>query len=86
MVHKDAIVGMGAIICNGGELAEGSLLAAGSVLPPGKKVPSFALAMGNPARVVKDLDDQMREYNRIAVRVYRDLNDRCLTGLKLIED
>lgn len=86
IVHENVIVGMSSTICNQCELEEGSMLAAGSVLPPGKKIPARKLAMGNPARVVKDLNEQLMEYNKIAVRVYQELADRCLAGLKLIEE
>lgn len=86
LVQQNVTVGMGSIVSSGCELESESLLAAGSVLPPGRTVPKGKIAMGNPARVVRDLDEQNRIYNQIGVKLYQDLALRCIDGLKLIKD
>ena len=86
LVQHNVTVGMGSIICAGCELENDSLLAAGSILPPGRNIPKGKIAMGNPARVVKDLDEQNKLYNQIGVQLYQDLAQRCIKGLKLIEE
>lgn len=86
LIKRNATIGMGSIVSSRTEIGEESLLAAGSVLPPGKTVPSRKVAMGNPARVVKDVDDYNLVYNQVAVKLYQDLAERCIKGLKLIEE
>ncbi|WP_083454018.1 gamma carbonic anhydrase family protein [Syntrophomonas palmitatica] len=86
LIQHNVTVGMGSIISTGCELASESLLASGSVLPPNKCVPSRKLAMGNPAVVVRDLDDNHIAYNQIGVKLYQDLAVRCTKGLKLITE
>lgn len=86
LIKHNATVGMGSIISSGGELGEESLLAAGSVLPPGKHIPARKVAMGNPARVARDVDEHNMVYNQIAVKLYQDLALRCIEGLKLVEE
>ncbi|MGS0764157.1 gamma carbonic anhydrase family protein [Syntrophomonas curvata] len=86
LVQQNVTVGMGSIISSGCELESDSLLAAGSVLPPGRTVPKAKIAMGNPARVVKDLDEQNRIYNQIGVKLYQDLALRCIHDLKLVTE
>lgn len=86
LIKHNAMAGMGAIISSGGELGEESLLAAGSVLPPGKIIPARKVAMGNPAQVVRDINDYNVVYNQVAIKLYQDLAVRCLKDLKLIED
>jgi len=83
-IGQFAVVGMGAIVNDGGEIGEGSMLAAGSVLPPGRTIPAGQLAMGNPAKVVKDVHPQLLEYNKIGIRVYQELAARSLNSLELI--
>jgi carbonic anhydrase/acetyltransferase-like protein (isoleucine patch superfamily) len=56
-VRDHALVGIGATMLNGSTLGEGSWLAAGSVLGEGKEIPPRTLAVGTPARPVRDLDD-----------------------------
>lgn len=85
ILHNNALVGMGAVVSNQCEIGAGSLLAAGSVLPPGRKIPARQLAMGNPAKAVRELTDDLLLYNTIAVKLYQDLAIRCQKGLKLIE-
>ncbi len=85
VIMSNSTVGMGSVINGGTVMEKESLLAAGSVLPPRKTVPERKVAMGNPARVVKDIDDTMLVYNQIATKLYQDLAARCKTGLKLIE-
>lgn len=84
-IHKNVLIGMGSVISNQCEIETESLIAAGSVLPPGRKIPARQLAMGNPAKAVRELDENLLQYNAIAIKLYQDLAIRCQTGLKLIE-
>lgn len=86
VIKHNSTVGMGSVVNSGTTIEEESLLAAGSVLPPRKTIPKRKIAMGNPAKVVKDLDDNMLAYNKIATKLYQDLAARCKTGLKLISE
>jgi carbonic anhydrase/acetyltransferase-like protein (isoleucine patch superfamily) len=49
------LVGIGARALNGSVMGEGSWLAAGSVLPEGREIPPWTLAMGTPAKPVREL-------------------------------
>lgn len=51
------LVGMGAVVLNGASVGEGALIGAGAVVPPGTVIPPYALAVGVPARVVRDLGE-----------------------------
>lgn len=59
-VRKGALVGMGSIILDGAEIGEGAFIGAGSLVPPGKKIPPGVLALGSPAKVVRELNDADR--------------------------
>ena len=69
-IKKRALVGMGSIILDGAEIGEGAFIGAGSLVPPGKVIPPNMLAMGRPAKVVReitaedraDMDRIIREY------------------------
>ena len=56
-IRKGALIGMGSIILDGAEVGEGAFIGAGSLVPPGKKIPPNSLAMGSPAKVVRELTD-----------------------------
>ncbi|WP_416151862.1 gamma carbonic anhydrase family protein [Salipaludibacillus sp. HK11] len=57
LVKKNALIGMGSTIMDGAEIGEGAFIGAGSLVPPGKTIPPNKLALGRPAKVVRDLSD-----------------------------
>lgn len=79
-VGRKALIGIGARALNGSVVGEGAWLAAGSVLPEGKSVPPWSLAVGTPAKPVRELtDDEVRRadegvdhYLELAAR-YREI-------------
>jgi carbonic anhydrase/acetyltransferase-like protein (isoleucine patch superfamily) len=70
IIRKRALIGMGSIILDGAEIGEGAFIGAGSLVPPGKKIPPNTLAMGRPAKVVRDVTpDDRKDMDRI-IREY----------------
>jgi carbonic anhydrase/acetyltransferase-like protein (isoleucine patch superfamily) len=60
-VEDDCLVGMGVILLNGVLVGSGSVIAAGAVVPEGVVIPPGSLVMGVPARVVRPVDDALRD-------------------------
>ncbi|WP_078544430.1 gamma carbonic anhydrase [Litchfieldia alkalitelluris] len=58
IIRKNALIGMGSIILDGAEIGEGAFIGAGSLVPPGKKIPPNTLALGRPAKVVRELTEE----------------------------
>lgn len=66
IIRKNALVGMGSIILDGAEVGESAFIGAGSLVPPGKKIPPHTLAMGRPAKVVRELTEtDYKEMERV---------------------
>ncbi len=57
-VEDEVLVGIGAIVLNGAVVGKGAVVGAGSVVPEGKRIPAGALALGVPARVVRQLSEE----------------------------
>lgn len=57
-IGKGTLIGMGAIVLNGVEINEYALVGAGSLVTENKKLPSYTLSLGTPAKVVRELNDQ----------------------------
>ena len=55
-IGANSLVGMGAVIMNGATIGGNSIVGAGSLVPEGKTIPESVLAVGSPARVIRDLD------------------------------
>jgi carbonic anhydrase/acetyltransferase-like protein (isoleucine patch superfamily) len=60
-VEDECLIGMGSVVLNGAVIGTGSVVAAGAVVREGMVVPAGSLVMGVPARVVRPVDDQLRE-------------------------
>ncbi|RJE90060.1 gamma carbonic anhydrase family protein [Paenibacillus sp. 1011MAR3C5] len=61
-IGRGTLIGMGAIVLNGADVGEYALIGAGSIVTENKKIPSYTLSIGTPARVVRELteDDLLR--------------------------
>ncbi|MBU5467186.1 gamma carbonic anhydrase family protein [Virgibacillus sp. MSJ-26] len=58
IIRKNALIGMGSLILDGAEIGEYAFIGAGSLVPPGKKIPPHSLALGRPAKVVRELTEE----------------------------
>jgi len=56
-VHRGALIGMGSRVLDGAVVGESALVGAGALVAEGMKIPPRKLALGVPARVVRDLSD-----------------------------
>lgn len=65
-IHDDALIGMDSTILDGAIIGEGAFVGAGSLVTGGKEIPPRTLAMGRPAKVVRELtDSDIDEMKRI---------------------
>lgn len=69
VIEDETLIGMGAIVLSGAVVETGSVIAAGALVTEGTRIRAGSLAMGVPAKVVRDVDDELRE--RIE-RTWRD--------------
>lgn len=52
IIGRDSYIGMGVCIMYSGDIGEGSVIGAGSVVV--KPIPPYSVAVGNPAKVIKE--------------------------------
>ncbi len=73
IIEDDVVIGMGAIIMNGAVIGRGSIIGAGAVVTQGMRIPPNSIAIGVPARVVREATDKDREYIRVEFESYKRL-------------
>jgi len=54
-IGDGALIGINSVILNGAKVGAGALIGANSLVPEGKEIPPGVLAIGSPAKVVRDL-------------------------------
>lgn len=73
-----AVIGMGAVISIWSEVGEETIIAEGSVVRMNQMVPAKKVAAGNPARVVRPVNDKDNEMWNWGKQVYIDLAKKYL--------
>jgi phenylacetic acid degradation protein len=76
------MVGMNSVVMDGVTIGEHALIAANSFVPAEFEVPARTLVAGNPAKIIRELDETTLAWKARGVRVYQDLAQRSLRSLK----
>jgi carbonic anhydrase/acetyltransferase-like protein (isoleucine patch superfamily) len=69
-VESGALVGIGAVVLDQAVIGAGALVGAGSLVTPGTRVPPGMVAMGSPARVIREVTDKERAWMEESTRIY----------------
>lgn len=56
-VGDNSLIGIGAVILNRAVIGKNCLIGAGALIPEGKVIPDGSLVMGQPGKVVRELED-----------------------------
>ena len=72
-IRRGSLIGIGAIVLNGAEIGEESIVGAGAVVTPQTIIPPRTLALGNPAKPVRPLEEKDFELIQRTIRNYQGL-------------
>ena len=75
-LEEHVMVGMGAIINDRARIGENSLIASGAVIAPDAVIPPRSLAIGVPARVVREVSKQQLDFTWAGTLLYQSLPER----------
>ncbi len=84
-VRSYALIGIGSIVLDGAEIGADSMLGAGSLVTAGTVIPPRSLALGRPAAVVRELDEETLAWKRNGTGIYQALAERSLATLRRVE-
>jgi len=70
VIEDKVLVGIGAIVLDGARIQGESIVGAGALVPPGFHVPSGKLAVGVPARVVRNLTEEEKKSIKMSAENY----------------
>jgi carbonic anhydrase/acetyltransferase-like protein (isoleucine patch superfamily) len=56
-IGDNSLIGMGAIILNHVKIGKNCLVGAGALIPEGKVIPDNSLVVGQPGKIIRQLDD-----------------------------
>ena len=84
-IGRNCLVGMNAVIMDNVELEEECIVGALSFIKEGEKFPKRSLIVGNPAKRIKEVSDEMIAWKSEGTSLYQSLPEECFTGLKPCE-
>ncbi|MDQ3552407.1 MAG: gamma carbonic anhydrase family protein, partial [Bacteroidota bacterium] len=85
IIGKNCLVGMNAVIMDEVELGDECIVGALSFLKQGEKIPGRSLVAGNPAKIIKQVSDEMINWKSQGTLLYQKLPGQCRETLKVCE-
>jgi len=82
VIGTEALIGNGATVLDGAVIGDHALVAAGATVAPGMSVPPGMLAVGTPARVVREVTGTAKEWVDTNPEVYRQLARRHAASIR----
>ena len=84
-IGKNVLVGMNSVILDEAEIGENTIIGANSTVKAKAVIPANVLALGSPAKVVRDLLEKEIEWKRNGTNEYIHLTQRCISSLREVE-
>lgn len=72
-IGKNCLVGMNAVIMDEVEIGDNCIIGALSFLKEGLKIPPHSLVVGNPAKIIKEVSQEMMDWKRKGTALYQQL-------------
>ena len=84
-IGRNALVGMNAVVMDGAVVGAGCIVGALTFVPAEMVIPERKVVVGNPARVVKDVSDEMLAWKTEGTAIYQALPGRLHRSLRPCE-
>ena len=84
-IGKNVLVGMNTVIMDDANIGDESIVGAMAFVKAETKIPRRSLAVGNPAKVIKQVTDEMIDWKTKGTKLYQQLPKDCHDSLKEVE-
>ncbi|MDH0563115.1 gamma carbonic anhydrase family protein [Acinetobacter courvalinii] len=84
-IGKNALIGMNSVILDYADIGENSIIGANSLVKSKDVIPANVLAMGSPAKVIRDLSEQERNWKIKGTQEYIQLAQRCVSTMTEVQ-
>lgn len=84
VIGTEALIGNGATVLDGAVIGDRALIAAGATVAPGMSVPPGMLAVGTPARILREVAGTAKEWVDTNPGIYRELARRHAAGVRIV--
>ena len=77
----NCLIGMNAVVMDDAKVGAESIVGALSFVPAEMEIPERSLVVGNPARIVKKVSDEMMAWKTKGTALYKELPEHCRASL-----
>lgn len=84
-IGKNTLIGMNAVIMDDVIVGDECIVGSMAFVQARFEIPNRSLAVGNPARVIKEVSDKMLDWKSMGTRLYQQLPKECHDTLKACE-
>lgn len=84
-IGKNCLIGMNAVIMDRVEVGDESIVGALTFVPADMIIPARSVVVGNPAKIVKEVSDEMIKWKSEGTSLYQQLPEDCRNTLKPCE-
>ncbi|MEJ6777685.1 MAG: transferase hexapeptide repeat family protein [Crocinitomicaceae bacterium] len=84
-IGENCLIGMNSVIMDNVLVGDECIIGALSFIPAKMQLPKRSLAVGNPAKIVKEVSDEMISWKKKGTVFYQALPKECFNTLKEVE-
>lgn len=84
-IGRNVLVGMNTVIMDDVEIGDESIVGAMAFVKAEAKIPKRSLVVGNPAKVIKEVSDEMIAWKTKGTQLYQQLPKECHDSLREVE-
>ncbi|HEY5489585.1 MAG TPA: transferase hexapeptide repeat family protein [Gemmatimonadaceae bacterium] len=84
-IGRNVLIGMNAVVMDHADIGDESIVGALCFVPSEMRVPARSVVVGNPAKIVKQVSDEMLEWKTEGTALYQALPSRLRASLQACE-
>lgn len=84
-IGRNVLVGMNAVVMDHVVVGDNSIIGALTFVPEGMQIPERKVVVGNPAKIIKDVSDEMIEWKTKGTSLYQELPAQLYASLHACE-
>jgi phenylacetic acid degradation protein len=85
IIGENCLIGMNSVIMDDANIEEECIIGALCFVPTKMSIPRRSLVVGNPAKIIKEVSDEMIAWKTKGTQLYQELPGECQTHLKEVE-
>lgn len=76
-IGKNVLIGMNSVIMDDVIIGDECIIGALTFVPAKMEIPARSLVVGNPAKIIKQVSDEMIEWKTMGTKLYQELPAEC---------